>query len=191
MAGIIEVMPLWKLQTIGRDRLDFLYPNVGKGQTHSRLSSRRRSYCLRRFRDLIGDMAEIGVGPFRVGCTALATLRELLARAAALRGSDPRPGVDHFVPWARYPLDLGHNYVLADARCNGFKSDRLAAFEHLDRWCARNGGGAWTAALDGRLLPHDSARTKRGRLATRRRSGHDRPSGRRAGTDSSHSTALT
>jgi len=24
------------------------------------------------------------------------------------------PVVDHFVPWARYPLDLGHNFVLAD-----------------------------------------------------------------------------
>jgi hypothetical protein len=28
VARVIEVMPLWKLQTVGRRRLDFLYPNV-------------------------------------------------------------------------------------------------------------------------------------------------------------------
>jgi 5-methylcytosine-specific restriction endonuclease McrA len=61
--------------------------------------------------------------------------------AATLRGE---PVVDHFVPWARYPLDLGHNFVLADARCNGGKLDRLAAFEHLERWCTRNARPDWT-----------------------------------------------
>ena len=98
----------------------------------------RRVYCLRRFRDLIGDMAETAGG-----CPAAAAEQ------------------DHFVPWARYPLDLGHNYVLADTRRNGFNSDRLAAFDHLDRWCARNDEGQWTAALAERLLPHDPARTRR------------------------------
>ena len=42
--------------------------------------------------------------------------------------------VDHFVPWSRYPVDLGHNFVLAHQACNGSKSDRLAAGEHLSRW---------------------------------------------------------
>ena len=64
------------------------------------------------------------------------------------------------LPWARYPLDLGHNFVLADARCNGGKLDRLAAFEHLERWCVRNARPDWTAALDRRTLPHDVRRTK-------------------------------
>jgi diadenosine tetraphosphate (Ap4A) HIT family hydrolase len=41
------------------------------------------------------------------------------------------------------------------------KADRLAAFEHLERWCARNTGSEWTAALEARMLPHDSRRTKR------------------------------
>jgi len=187
VARTIEVMPLWKLQTIGRDRLDFLYPNLGKGK-RIRLHG-EAVYCLRRFRDLIGDMAEtawvrfvrrlprnealIGEGPdlrdFLFGSDrgALATVRDLLLEVdgnrcfycdGRIRGE---PSVDHFVPWARYPLDLGHNYVLADARCNGFKSDRLAAVGHLDRWCARNAGGGWTAALESRLLPHDAARTQR------------------------------
>jgi 5-methylcytosine-specific restriction endonuclease McrA len=46
--------------------------------------------------------------------------------------------VDHFIPWARYPVDLGHNFVLADSRCNGKKRDRLPACEHLQSWTARN-----------------------------------------------------
>jgi len=42
--------------------------------------------------------------------------------------------VDHFIPWSRYPVDLGHNFVLAHQTCNNSKSDRLAAPEHLERW---------------------------------------------------------
>jgi 5-methylcytosine-specific restriction endonuclease McrA len=42
--------------------------------------------------------------------------------------------VDHFIPWSRYPVDLGHNFVLAHGACNGKKSDRLACSAHLDRW---------------------------------------------------------
>jgi hypothetical protein len=37
-----------------------------------------------------------------------------------------------------YPLDLGHNFVLADNRCNNKKRDRLPAYEHLAKWTARN-----------------------------------------------------
>jgi hypothetical protein len=39
-------------------------------------------------------------------------------------GLQLKPGnteVDHFVAWSRYPQDLGHNFVLADIRCNGKK----------------------------------------------------------------------
>ena len=46
--------------------------------------------------------------------------------------------VDHFVPWSRYPADLGHNFVLAHDRCNGAKSDFLAAENHLAAWIDRN-----------------------------------------------------
>src|ERR1035438_8085058 len=38
--------------------------------------------------------------------------------------------VDPFVAWARYPVDLGHNFVLADERCNNKKRERLPACEH-------------------------------------------------------------
>jgi 5-methylcytosine-specific restriction endonuclease McrA len=46
--------------------------------------------------------------------------------------------VDHFIPWSRYPADLGHNFVLAHERCNNAKSDHLAAEEHLKAWAERN-----------------------------------------------------
>jgi hypothetical protein len=46
--------------------------------------------------------------------------------------------VDHFVPWALYPSNLGHNFVLADRRCNEDKSALLADVSHLQRWCERN-----------------------------------------------------
>ena len=46
--------------------------------------------------------------------------------------------VDHFIPWSRYPADLGHNFVLAHKTCNNAKSDYLAAEKHLSAWPERN-----------------------------------------------------
>ncbi len=51
---------------------------------------------------------------------------------------DPSRGaVDHFIPWARYPDDGLDNLVVADARCNGWKSASLAAADHVARWGRR------------------------------------------------------
>ena len=47
---------------------------------------------------------------------------------------DGRVEVDHFLAWSRWPNDAIENLVLADRRCNGAKSDHLAAFPHLRRW---------------------------------------------------------
>ena len=46
--------------------------------------------------------------------------------------------VDYFVPWAWYPVDLAHNFVLTHATCNNAKKSRRAAYQHLERWCERN-----------------------------------------------------
>lgn len=46
--------------------------------------------------------------------------------------------VDHFIPWSRYPADLGHNFVLAHKTCNKDKSDYLVAEKHLTAWAERN-----------------------------------------------------
>jgi 5-methylcytosine-specific restriction endonuclease McrA len=47
-----------------------------------------------------------------------------------------RVEVDHFLPWARWPNDAIENLVLAD-RCNGSKSDHLAAAVHVEHWAGR------------------------------------------------------
>ena len=187
VARIIDVMPLWKLQTIGREKLEFLYPNTGRGNVihlHG-----EAIYCLTRFRELIVDMTEsawvrfvrrlprnralIGEGAdlrdflFGSDRTALGRARDLLLEldgnrcfycgSAILREAV----VDHFVPWSRYPLDLGHNYVLADVRCNGDKADRLASCEHLTRWVARNARPAVAEAFEHRMIPFDANVTRR------------------------------
>ncbi len=45
--------------------------------------------------------------------------------------------VDHYIPFAQYPRDLAHNFVLAHPTCNRSKSDTLAALPHLERWLER------------------------------------------------------
>ena len=37
-----------------------------------------------------------------------------------------------------YPADTGHNFVLADEKCNSAKSDFLASEEFLLQWQERN-----------------------------------------------------
>ena len=58
--------------------------------------------------------------------TALTDLQHggCLYCGAALRATNTR--VEHFIAWARYPVDLGHNFVL-----NGKRRDRLPACDHL------------------------------------------------------------
>ena len=59
------------------------------------------------------------------------------------RVQEPAQGhVDHFVPWSRYPDDSLDNLVVADQRCNSFKSSSLAAAEHLARWAKRVAEGS-------------------------------------------------
>jgi 5-methylcytosine-specific restriction endonuclease McrA len=70
--------------------------------------------------------------------------------------------LDHFIPWASYPSNLGHNLVLAHAGCNGDKSDLLADVEHLNRWWQRNDrdGAAIGHALTQRGVVADLTATK-------------------------------
>ncbi len=37
-----------------------------------------------------------------------------------------------------YPVDTGHNFVLADGKCNSAKNDFLASKEFLLQWHERN-----------------------------------------------------
>jgi len=68
--------------------------------------------------------------------------------------------VDHFIPWSRYPIDLGHNFVLACRACNESKSDHLAGTSVLSRWKDANidDGQALSEVLLSRGLPGDPHR---------------------------------
>jgi len=70
--------------------------------------------------------------------------------------------VDHFIPWSRYPTDLGHNFVLACRPCNGAKKDHLASAAHLAKWREVNLDGAESLAIqfDENALYHDSDASK-------------------------------
>jgi hypothetical protein len=146
-------------------------------------------YCFRKFHDLVTELAQnawvrfvrsltlnrpllgetVDLREFLFGCDRnnLTTVRNVLrdvqgGRCFYCEGRIGRDGaVDHFIPWSRYPLDLGHNYVLADGRCNGNKGDRLAFHGHLRRWCERNQQPAMTELFASRTLLHDLDLTRR------------------------------
>ena len=160
-------MPLWKLQTVGEERDDFLYPNQeGHAVDHIELRP-GVMFTLRRFHGLVQelvrgewlrfvrrlranrailgeseDLYEFLFGSERTSLEPYAEiLRDVQSGACfyCARGLGTDMGqVDHFVPWSRYPVDLAHNFVLAHARCNDSKSNLLASAEHLERWWIRN-----------------------------------------------------
>ena len=163
VAQVVRTMPLWKLQTVGQERLDFLYENTGAGNTIELRPG--VAYCFRRFHALIADLVRgawvryvrqlnldilgenVDLDEFLFGSerAALAVVRPVLIDLQERRCfycnerlSPASTHVDHFIPWARYPLDLGHNFVLADRRCNSQKRDRLPAHNYLAAWTERN-----------------------------------------------------
>jgi len=165
VSRIIRTMPLLRLQLLrGNQRIPFLYDEVvtnGAIRLHSGVA-----YCLRKFSTLIGSLARNGwlrevrdnpKNAYAVGATQsleaflfnservpLGRVREVLMPLQegrcfyCGRRLNDAAHVDHFVPWALYPSNLGHNFVLADASCNADKSDLLADVPHLNRWCSRN-----------------------------------------------------
>src|SRR5215472_8325395 len=163
VSSIVRIMPLWKLQTVGRERHDFLYENRGVG---TKIELRPGvAYCFRKFHALISDLvrgawvryvrqqnlnildenADLNEFLFGSERAALALVRPVLVDIQRGRcfycNKQLLPQtthVDHFIAWARYPVDLGHNFVLADSRCNSQKRDRLPACDHLAAWAERN-----------------------------------------------------
>ena len=77
-----------------------------------------------------------------------------------VKTNEERAHVDHFVPWSRYPVDLGHNFVLAHGSCNLAKADHLAATEHLARWSARNRMAGARSSTNGSPKPRSSTTKK-------------------------------
>jgi hypothetical protein len=159
---VVRTMPLWKLQTVGQERLNFLYENVDSGTSVTLQPG--VAFCLRAFYELIrdlvqgawvrfvqklnatnlGNVTDLGTFLFGQERTSLEEYRDILRDVQhdtclyCEKRLLNKGHVDHFIPWSRYPADLGHNFVLAHDKCNNAKSDYVAAEQHLDAWMRRN-----------------------------------------------------
>ena len=186
VAATIAQMPLWKLQVVGRTVMPFLYEQLGSGSVVNLKPG--VVYCFRRFYDLIrnlvqsawirhvrilnvdllgeSDLAEFLFGAERTVFPGLRTvLKDVQANECFYCKGILREGgdIDHFVPWSRYPLDLGHNFVLAHSTCNRSKRDFLAASFHLENWQKRNQtcGTALSQEFDTRGILHNQQATEK------------------------------
>lgn len=180
---VVNEMPLWKLQTVGSERLDFLYDNLD-ATTKTITLKPGVAFCFRAFyglmRDLIqgawvrfvqklnandlGNLTDLGTFLFDQERSSLDAYKNILidvqerqcfyCHKELQRSMD----VDHFIPWSRYPTDLGHNFVLAHSSCNNAKSDYLAAEQHLRSWAEPNRSRSEEMAerLQDAGLPSDS-----------------------------------
>jgi len=181
---LLDQMPLWKLQLVGKERLDFLYeerlvdrgivlrPGVAAcfcaqfGVVQALVQTAWLSFVQRLplNRPILGsmtDLADFLFGCERSGLRLIAEgLLDLQKRRCFYCGGAIRDAgaVDHFIPWSRYPLDLGHNFVLAHAACNNDKRDMLAASAHLERWVQRIDSEAATLGevFDAARFPFDA-----------------------------------
>jgi hypothetical protein len=188
VAKVVQVMPLFKLQTLGKEKVEFLYLNrIIRGGIELLPGV---CFCLRQFhliiRDLVQsawirfihrvrgnqevlgqsqDLAEFLFGSERTNLSAFSAILKELQKGRCFycqRGITISQTVDHFIPWVRYPVDLGHNFVLAHQTCNSAKSDTLAAVRHLERWWQRNEdhGKVLSEVFNSKGLIHDLKATK-------------------------------
>jgi hypothetical protein len=182
----VRGQPVRYLQNVGGERLEFLFTRRG------RVIELRPgvAFCFRKFHALITDLVRsawvryvrqqnLGVlgeatdlNEFLFG-TERATLKAVRPVLTEVQGgkcfycpkvlTDANVHVDHFIPWSRYPVDLGHNFVLADSACNGKKRERLPSCDHLERWVERNRkhDGQLTSSLRGCGIVADLAASNR------------------------------
>ncbi|MGB4560038.1 MAG: HNH endonuclease [Burkholderiaceae bacterium] len=157
VAQTVSAQPVNFLQNLGGQTVPFLYER----QRGSIRLLPGISYCLRRFQPLVNQLCrahwiqhvkgnrmnhpflgeENDLESFLFGTPrqALMTigieLRKLVDNRCFYCGGKVHDAdVDHFIPYAQYPRDLMHNFVLAHPSCNRSKSDTLAAKTHLERW---------------------------------------------------------
>jgi hypothetical protein len=188
VAGTVAAMPLWKLQTVGSESDEFLYRQAESANDTIRLlpgvpAAFRALYGLvldavrgawmRQIariganRPLLGD-SDLASFLFGNERTSLDGFRDVLRDHQGGRchycRKELRGGgcVDHFIAWSRYPVDLGHNLVLAHDNCNAQKRDFLAYPAHLERWQESHVERASELAqrFDSVKLPHDAERSR-------------------------------
>ena len=146
---------LWRIQRVGNEVHDFLYENRAIGTCVEEIELRPGiAFCLRRFHVMLTQMVRSAwlahvrrVNGAALGATA--DLEEFLfgsdradlsgIRLALIeiqngvcfycRSNLPSGAgdVDHFIPWSRYPVDLGHHFVIAHAASSTPASTTLTA----------------------------------------------------------------
>jgi 5-methylcytosine-specific restriction endonuclease McrA len=187
--GTIKQQPLWKLQMVGKEIDEFIYrqdqlvekcvqllPGVSAAfrSYHGLISNLIQGGWLgqvRRVRGnriLLGERGDLVEFLFGSERKSLDGYREVMRNYQAARcfycGREVKgPGhADHFVPWSRYPVDLGHNFVFSHPDCNRDKSDLLAHPEHLTRWRERHLGAPaeLEEAFNFNSLVHDVDRSR-------------------------------
>jgi hypothetical protein len=163
VTSTVEEMPLWKLQTVATTALPFLYRKSERLHEVELLPG--VMFCFRKFHTLLSDLVRSAWAGFvrSRNLTALGSATDLdeflfgTERASPARltpfFADLQNGrcfycgrrltrngghIDHFIPWSKYPVDLGHNFVLADSGCNSAKAQHIASVEHLANWVKRN-----------------------------------------------------
>ena len=160
----LKTGPLWRLQILAKQEECFLYPHTNSTQFIT-LNAGIAS-CFRRFYDLVVYLAKNAwlqkiqsikhnqalIGPqsqlqeflFGVDRNALTKAKPVLVELQSnicFYCQKPMKNdveVDHFIPFARYANDLGHNFVAAHRACNNNKRDFLAAQQHRERWQNQN-----------------------------------------------------
>lgn len=167
VARVVNTMPLWKLQTVGdiSAPLVFLYENTGGTvdeinlfpgvahsfrHFHSLITNLIQSawilqiHRIKRNQPVLGKQGDLRDFLFGSERNNLEIYRPVLTDIQhnhcfyCHKPIKDKGEVDHFIPWSRYPLDLGHNFVLAHKSCNSSKSDFLASNFHLANWSERN-----------------------------------------------------
>ncbi|TMN84759.1 MULTISPECIES: HNH endonuclease [unclassified Pseudoalteromonas] len=160
----LKTGPLWRLQILAKQEDCFLYPHTNSTQFIT-LNAGIAS-CFRRFYDLVVYLAKNAwlqkiqsikhnqalIGPqsqlqeflFGVDRNALTKAKPVLVELQSntcFYCQKPMKNdveIDHFIPFARYANDLGHNFVAAHRACNNNKRDFLAAQQHRERWQNQN-----------------------------------------------------
>lgn len=177
----IQAIPLWKLQMVDGEAFPFLYHRGSSDQwicflpgivaclanfallVEHVVRAAWLRFVLRCNPLLLGAACQVEEFLFPSGRGSLAAWRPVLEEVQGNRcfycanAISSTAAIDHFLPWSRYPRDLGHNFVLVHADCNQQKRDHLASCEHLANWCRRNDEHRELLAqrFDASGLPHD------------------------------------
>lgn len=162
VASVIRNMPLYRLQIIEGQAVEFLYEHpCPRALVRLKVGV---AFNLRRYQALIQQLARAGwvnhvrgnkanqsmlgqaddletfmFGSDRASLKKVADVLTTIQSGRCFYCETQIAGqveVDHFIPWSRYPRDMAHNFVLAHRACNNDKRQLLAARQHLDRWLA-------------------------------------------------------